>query len=369
VKLSVIIVNYNVRYYLEQCLISLQKALQGIDAEVIVVDNHSRDDSVAYLSARFEQVRFIKRNHNLGFSRANNVGIRQSQGEYVLLLNPDTVVGESTLRDSLAFMDEHQQAGGLGVRMIHPNGRDAMESRRGVPTPMTAFLKMCGNGKRYYMTHLSWDKPERINIISGAFLMLRRAAIDKVGLLDEDFFMYGEDIDLSFRLLKGGFENWYLPSRILHYKGESTQKTSFRYVHVFYDAMLIFFRKHYGHLSFLLSFPIKTAIYGKAFFALLSAQVERMRKGLGFVIRQNHQDLDFVIKGSPEAVSDCWDILNRNGYHPVCELQKGYVIYDTSTYSYDEIFRMHTMEQADEKYIALYNRDTHMIITGEEVML
>ena len=276
-KLSVVIVSYNVRQLLEQCLRSVEKALEGIEGEVFVVDNCSRDDSVAYLQPLFPQVHFIANSENVGFARANNQAIRQSEAEYVLLLNPDTLVYEDTLRTSVDFLDSHPEAGGVGVRMLDREGRPAPESRRAVPTPWVASLKMLGFTRRYYMSHLPWDQPGRIEVISGAYCMLRRKALDAVGLLDEDFFMYGEDIDLSYRLLKGGWQNWYLPVDIIHYKGESTQKSSFRYVHVFYQAMLIFFRKHYGHLSFLLSLPIQTAIYFRAAVALLHMMGDQLR--------------------------------------------------------------------------------------------
>ena len=244
-KLSIVIVSYNVRSFVAQCLDSVQKASEGLDGvEVFVVDNASS-------------------------SRANNIAIRQAEGEYVLLLNPDTIVAEPTLRACVSFMDAHPQAGGLGVRMHNADGSLAPESRRAIPSPWVSCLKMLGFTKRYYMSHLSWDEPGRIEVVSGAFFLLRKKALDQVGLLDEDFFMYGEDIDLSYRLLKGGWENWYHPSDIVHFKGESTQKSSFRYVHVFYQAMLIFFRKHYSHLSFIFSLPIKTAIYFRALVALL----------------------------------------------------------------------------------------------------
>ena len=279
-KLSVIIVNYNVRLLLEECLQSVEKALEGIEGEIYVVDNNSSDDSVGYLQPRFPQVKFIANKENLGFARANNQAIRQSEAEYVLLLNPDTVVYDNTLRESVAFMDSHPEAGGVGVRMLTREGEPAPESRRAVPTPWIAFLKMIGFSKKYYMSHLPWDKPGQIEVVSGAYCMLRRQALDQIGLLDEDFFMYGEDIDLSYRLLKGGWQNWYLPLDIIHYKGESTQKSSFRYVHVFYQAMLIFFRKHYGHLSFLLSLPIQAAIYFRAFMALMQMMGDRMRRFL-----------------------------------------------------------------------------------------
>ena len=268
-KLSIIIVSYNVRSYLEQCLQSVQKALEGIEGEVWVVDNNSQDDSVDVLRRDYPWVRLIANTENMGFARANNLAIRQSQSDYVLLLNPDTVVEEPTLRGVLDFMDAHPEAGGAGVMMHNEDGTLAPESRRGLPTPWVAGLKMFGFTKRYYMSHLPWDQPGRIDVISGAFCFLRRKAIDQVGLLDEDFFMYGEDIDLSYRLLKGGWQNWYLPYEITHFKGRSTRKTDFRYVHIFYQAMLIFFRKHYSHLSFLYAIPVKMAIYFRAFIALI----------------------------------------------------------------------------------------------------
>ena len=268
-KLSIVIVSYNVCRFVAQCLDSVQRASGGIDAEVFVVDNASADDTVSYIGRHYPWVRLIANDDNLGFSRANNMAIRQAQGEYVLLLNPDTIVAEPTLRECVSFMDTHPQAGGLGARMHNTDGSLAPESRRAIPSPWVSCLKMLGFTKRYYMSHLSWDEPGRIEVISGAFFMLRRKALDQVGLLDEDFFMYGEDIDLSYRLLKGGWENWYHPSDIVHFKGESTQKSSFRYVHVFYQAMLIFFRKHYGHQSILFTLPVKLAIYFRAALALI----------------------------------------------------------------------------------------------------
>ena len=267
-KLSVVIVSYNVRNYLEQCLQSVQKALEGIEGEVFVVDNHSDDDSVVTVREKYPWVRLIENQENLGFSKANNQAIRQSQADYVLLLNPDTVVAEDTLRGVLTFMDEHPKAGGAGVMMCYEDGSRAPESRRALPTPWVAALKMLGFTKRYYMSHLPWDQPCRIEVVSGAFCLLRHEALKTVGLLDEDFFMYGEDIDLSFRLLKGGWENWYLPYSIIHYKGRSTQKSDYRYVHVFYQAMLIFFQKHYSHLSLVYTVPVKMAIYFRALVAL-----------------------------------------------------------------------------------------------------
>lgn len=328
-KLSVIIVNYNVKYYLDQCIRSVLRAFEEMNtpAEIIVVDNHSADGSVDYLEQRYPQklypmVRFVRSAHNLGFARANNIAIRQSRGEYVLLLNPDTIVGEDALKASVDFMDAHEDAGAVGVRMLGAQGRRAMESRRGLPTPMVSFFKMLGFCNRwphhrlfgkYYMGYLPWDEPCQIEVVSGAYCMLRRKALDEVGLLDEDFFMYGEDIDLSYRVLKGGYHNYYLPVDILHYKGESTQKSSFRYVHVFYEAMLIFFRKHYSGMTFLLSLPIKTAIYAKALMALVGMLSERMRKSLGFFAPSAEGAQHYVFVGSLEMQDACRKIAQRLG--------------------------------------------------------
>ena len=277
-KISIVIVSYNVSKLLDECLQSVARALQGIDGEVFVVDNHSKDNTLTMLKEKHPEVRVIANEVNVGFSRANNQAIRLSEAEYVLLLNPDTVVYENTLHGVLDFMDLHPQAGGAGVRMLTREGNRAPESRRSIPTPWVAMLKMLGATRRYYMSHLSWDEPGQIEAVSGAFFLVRRKALDQVGLLDEDYFMYGEDIDLSYRLLKGGWQNWYLPYDIIHYKGESTQKSSFRYVHTFYQAMLIFFRKHYGHLSFFLSLPIKVAIYFRASLALIQMMMDRLRR-------------------------------------------------------------------------------------------
>ena len=322
-KLSVVIVSYNVSHYLLQCLDSLQRALRGIDGEVIVVDNHSRDNSVALVHQAHPEVKVIENLHNLGFSKANNIALRQAKGEYALLLNPDTIVADNTIRDCIAFLDLHPDAGAAGVMMLNADGTVAPESRRGVPTPLTSFYKLSGLCRmfprgprfgRYYLGHLPWQTPQQIDIVSGAFCMLRRSVLDKVGLLDEDYFMYGEDIDLSYRILKQGATNWYLPYPILHYKGESTQKSSFRYVHVFYQAMLIFFRKHFSHLGLLVTLPIKTAIWFKARVALVAMLTNRMRRSLGFVDRHSDcSSFQYLCFGSRSMVSSCGEILGKHG--------------------------------------------------------
>ncbi len=375
-KLSVVIVNYNVCYYLEQCLVSLFRATEGIETEVFVVDNHSQDNSVRYLRRRFSRrIKLIESNHNLGFARANNMAIRQSEGEYVLLLNPDTFVSETAISQVIDFMDAHPNAGGAGVQMHNSNGTVARESRRGLPTPWVSLLKMCGFSSRYYMSNLSWEEPGQIEVMSGAFMMLRRSVLDKVGMLDEDYFMYGEDIDLSSRILKAGFENWYVPARIVHYKGESTQKSSFRYVHVFYQAMLIFFRKHYGHLSFLITTPIKAAIYARALIALFQMQYSRMRQSLGFTDHRQKEPV-YTFVGSAAMLDKCRRLAFRKGLdarfaRTLSEVEPcDYLVYDTSTFSFSEIIEAASSETAGTRpYIGTFSKERRVLITPFEVIV
>lgn len=284
-KLSVIIVNYNVEYFLEQCLYSVEKAIKGIDADVFVVDNVSVDGSCAMVKAKFPWVKLIENKENVGFSIANNQAMRISTAEYSLLLNPDTVVQEDTFHQVIDFMDSHLDAGGLGVKMVDGKGKYLPESKRGLPTPWVAFSKMFGLSSvfpkskkfnRYYLGNLSPNETHEIEILSGAFMMMRKTALDKVGLLDEAFFMYGEDIDLSWRIILGGYKNYYYPhTRIIHYKGESTKKGSLNYVFVFYQAMIIFAKKHFSaqHAN-TFTFFINMAIYLRAAVAIVNRFIQ-----------------------------------------------------------------------------------------------
>ncbi len=280
-QLSVIIVNYNVCYFLEQCLHSVQKSMGNLSAEVIVVDNNSVDNSVLMVKENFSFVKLIENKKNTGFSYANNQAIKISSGKYVLLLNPDTIVEVDTFSKVLSFMESNENAGGLGVMMIDGKGNFLPESKRGLPTPTVAFFKIFGLAAlfpkskifgKYHLGFLDKEKIHEVEILSGAFMLLRKSALDKIGLLDEDFFMYGEDIDLSYRLIKGGYKNYYFPeTRIIHYKGESTKKSSINYVFVFYRAMVIFAGKHFSQQNAkTFGFLINIAIYIRAFLALIT---------------------------------------------------------------------------------------------------
>lgn len=286
-KIAVIIVNYNVEFFLEQCLNSVKKALKNVSGEVFIVDNNSIDNSVSMVETKFPEYQLIDNKKNVGFSTANNQAIKLSQSEYVLLLNPDTVIEEDTLEKVINFMDKDSKAGGLGVRMIDGKGRFLPESKRGLPTPQVAFYKIFGLSNlfpkskkfgQYHLGHLDEFETNEVDILSGAFMLLRKETLNRVGLLDETFFMYGEDIDLSYRIIKEGYKNFYFPkTQIIHYKGESTKKSSVNYVFVFYNAMIIFAKKHFSNKNAkLFSQLINLAIYFRAFLAILVRFVKKM---------------------------------------------------------------------------------------------
>lgn len=393
-KLTVVIVNYNVKAYLSQCLHSVSRAICGMSAEVVVVDNASSDGSVDELSAAFPWVRFIANRENVGFSCANNQAIRESRSEYVLLLNPDTVVGEEVLEACVAFMDSHADAGAVGVKMLKEDGGFAWESRRGVPTLMTSFYKMVGLCSlfpkshvfgKYYMRYLDENEVNRIEIISGAFMMLRRSALNEVGLLDETFFMYGEDIDLSFRLLKAGYNNYYLPQPIIHYKGESTQKTSFRYVRNFYNAMLIFYDKHF-HRHRWMSWLVRMGIYAMGGVELFWRQYYRLFKPSPETEAEHYK---MLVVGSAEMCQQMNELCERNHLKAtllpldphdeeehtlplkriVAQREKeeyNYIVFDTEMFAYSDILsfigREHTRKDYEPMHLGLYSMQTETLV-------
>jgi O-antigen biosynthesis protein len=285
--LSVVIVNYNVKYFLEQCLYAVANACRQFDTEVFVVDNNSVDGSCSMIREKFPWVKLIENKHNAGFSKANNQALQLAGGRYCLLLNPDTVIEEGTFKKCISFMDTHEDAGALGVKMIDGKGNFLPESKRALPTPKVAFYKIFGLAKifpksklfgQYHLGFLDKDLTHEVDILSGAFMFLRKDALDKTGLLDENFFMYGEDIDLSYRMILSGYKNYYFPeTTIIHYKGESTKKGSINYVVFFYNAMLIFARKHFSKKNArMFSVLINLAVYFRAGLAIFRRFIKKI---------------------------------------------------------------------------------------------
>ncbi len=279
-RLSVIIVNYNVKYFLEQCLCSVQKACTGINAEVWVVDNASTDDSEAYFKDRFPAVQFIWNKENMGFAKANNLALTKATGDFILFLNPDTLLPEDCFKKCLTFLDSKNSNAALGIRMVDGAGNFLKESKRGFPTAMTAFYKLSGlttlfprSGvfAKYYLGNLAEKENHEVDVLAGAFMMVPQKILEQTGGFDERFFMYGEDVDLSYRIQQAGYKNYYFSeSSILHFKGESSNKDSLKQLIVFYKAMLLFVKKHQRGLGDkLFGLFLQLAIYLRIFVAVI----------------------------------------------------------------------------------------------------
>lgn len=373
--LDIIIVNYNVKYYLEQCLYAVGKAIVGLDAEVWVVDNKSTDGSVEYLEPLFPWVHFIRNEENVGFSKANNRAIRMTEGKYVLLLNPDTIVTGKTIKECVHLLDEHPEIGSTGVSMYNADGTFARESKRGVPTPLVSFYKMSGlaalfprhkSFSRYHLGYLDPLAYNEIEIISGAFNMMRRKTLEEVGLLDETFFMYGEDIDLSYRMLKAGWKNWYVPSPMLHYKGESAHPSTIRYVNVFYQAMIIFYDKHFGGKYSLSAWLIRFAVYFKALITLFLHLFRWVRSK---VVLSN---------GVVKAWLRCDDDVQKLVSDKLATHQIGItedrnkadiVLFQKSNYEYDEMLEWLVGQEGKKRLqIGVYDDERGIIILPREVI-
>lgn len=280
---SIVIVNYRVKFFLEQTIRSALEALRHLEGEIIVIDNNSGDDSIPFLKQRFPNVIYIENTENVGFARANNQGFEIAKGKYTLILNPDTIIGERTILDCIDWYESHPDCGGIGVMMSDGNGVFLPESKRSFPTPWVSFCKIFGlsalfpyspHFAKYHLRYLSKEEPHKIDILAGAFIFVRTDILRKCHGFDNDFFMYGEDIDLSYRFTKAGYQNYYLPTPIIHYKGESTKKDSMKYVKVFYEAMLIFYRKNYPNYSKLYYFLIKFAVWIRAAIAIVKRIVK-----------------------------------------------------------------------------------------------
>ncbi|HCV41989.1 MAG TPA: glycosyl transferase family 2 [Bacteroidetes bacterium] len=288
--LSVIIVNYNVRQFLENALTSILRAMEDVDGEVFVVDNASDDGSVEMVKAKFPKVILIENKENLGFARANNIALKQARGKYLLLINPDTVVQEDTLQVMLEFFGDTPDAGLAGCKILNPDGTFELGAHRSFPTPWVAFTKVFGLSAlfpksklfgKYNLTYLSHDETYEVDAVSGSFMMITREAYERVGALDETFFMYGEDLDWCYRVAQVGYKVYYVHStKIIHFKGESTRRSSIDEIKTFYAAMQIFVEKHLSS-SFIVELLLTAGIFLRAGLAFVGRAGRLL--GLAFV--------------------------------------------------------------------------------------
>lgn len=374
------------KYYLEQCLKSIFQATETIETEIFVVDNASNDGSVEYIKKQFSATEYpklhiIENKDNKGFGKANNQAVEQAKGEYILFLNPDTIVSREAICQTIAFMDCTNRVGAVGVKMLNADGSFANESRRGIPTPWTSFCKICGLTRcfpkskifgRYYLQYLSVDEICKIDIVSGAFMMISHKVINQTGCFDKDFFMYGEDIDLSYRILKEGFQNYFLPYPILHYKGESTKRYSYKYVNAFYEAMQIFFKKHFRKSVFFLRFFINSAIYFLAFIALINRKIIH----LFYITHQikSESSYNYLFIGSENTLNEAKEMVNTNKMNAQYVNSKkkddikqniqntDVVVFDLESMTYSELFDI-LQKDCFGKTIATFYPTKKLLIT------
>lgn len=362
--ITIVIVSFRAKYFLEQTIRSAIEALKGLSGEIIVVDNNSADDTMPYVKPKFPDVKFIENKENVGFARANNQAIMQARGTFTLILNPDTVITPESLQKPLAWMERHPLCGAIGLHMIDGNGEFLPESKRAFPTPWVSFCKIFGLSKffprsrtfaKYHLRYLDERQPHAIDILAGAYMFCRTSVLQKIGGFDEDFFMYGEDIDLSYRIVKEGYQNCYLPVDMIHYKGESTKKDSMRYVKVFYDAMLIFYRKHFPRFR-TVAYPI----------IKLGVMVRQgMAAGRRFFKKSDHPaDIDApwaIVSHDAEAVAKSAGIATFSTGLPASAPAN--VLLDDASLSYQQIVHTIASHSAKGVYFHIYAHESGVVIT------
>lgn len=332
-QLSVIILNYNVRYFLEQCVLSVQKALDGIDGEIIVIDNASSDDSCEMMKTKFPHIKLIENQDNLGFPKGNNIGVAQAKGEYICVLNPDTVVAEDTFSKILNTKNLQLNTGIIGCKLIDGAGNFLPESKRGVPTPWVAFTKIFGLYKisnffgKYYAQHLSEKETGKVDILVGAFMVMKRELYLEVGGFDENCFMYSDDIDLSYLVLKTGKSNYYFhETSVIHYKGESTVRDG-TYMKRFREAMQFFYNKHFKRSWF---FDVMMQVGSFVFSLLKKSQQKNEVRIIDEYVVFSRKNRELNLSKKTTYLSD----FNHFEHQPQKNIE---IIFDTTSFSFTEI--------------------------------
>lgn len=337
-KLSVIILNYNVRYFLELCLKSVQAATVNLDAEIIVVDNDSTDDSCQMVKQLFPEVLLIENKENYGFSKGNNIGVAKAKGDYLCILNPDTVVPEDVFEKLLEFSSNKEKLGIVGCKLINGVGEFLPESKRNVPVVSAAFRKLIGYSKSYYAEHLNENSTGKVDVLVGALMFMKRNLYLKIGGFDEDYFMYGEDIDLSYSVLKAGYENYYVGSiSAIHYKGESTLRDE-NYAKRFYGAMQIFYKKHFKK-NWLFDVLVWSGI--KLAFVFRKSNTQKLKTVQHYIFMSNEMDIRLENK-FPRKITLESDLKN---IEPETE-----IIFDANVLTFKSIISMFGKNK-DVKYL------------------
>lgn len=370
-KLSVIIVNYNARYFLELCLQSVQDALVNIDAEIIVVDNNSSDDSCFMISEKFPGVNLIANNENFGFSKANNQGAAKARGQYLLILNPDTIVAKDTLTKIIDFAKSRHNFGALGARLIGGHGRFLSESKRSIPTPIVSFNKLTGitsrRTSRYYANHLKEDETGVVEILVGAFMLMTRKVYKEVKGFDESYFMYGEDIDLSYKILNKGYQNYFFAdTEVIHFKGECTIRDAKRLRH-FHEAMKIFYREHFK-VNILYDFFMSIGIHFWYILKALQKEKKVKKPELPSRIAYCGKD-DNIYEKLKRICNGKTKLFHYNNIGSI-QLLKDFAksneikefVFDNNSYSYSEIIQIMSALKNDDLTFKIHPRNTNYIL-------
>ena len=332
-QLSVIILNYNVRYFLEQCVLSVQKALVNIDAEIIVVDNNSSDDSCQMMKSRFPYIKLIENKENLGFPKGNNIAVEQAKGKYICILNPDTVVAEDTFTQILNTKNWQLNTGIIGCKLIDGTGNFLPESKRGIPTPWVAVTKIFGLYKisnffgKYYAQHLSENQSGKVEILVGAFMVMERDLYNEIGGFDENCFMYSDDIDLSYMVLQKGKYNYYFhENTVIHYKGESTVRDE-KYMKRFQEAMQFFYKKHFKK-SIVFDYLMKIGAF--VFTKIKQNQATESKREIDEYIIFSKEELNLNLPKKQKTFSEFSQFKNDTNSNIE-------IIFDTNSITYNEL--------------------------------
>jgi GT2 family glycosyltransferase len=326
-----------VRYFLEQCLHSVQKAIENLDAEIIVIDNDSKDGSCEMVKTLFPNIVLIENKENVGFSKANNQAVAVAKGEYLCILNPDTAVSEAVFKQTIQYSESIANIGALGVYLMDGTGNFLPESKRNLPTPIVSLLKLTGFSQKYYANQISETENGEVEVLVGAFMFLKRSIYNEVGGFDEDYFMYGEDIDLSYKITQAGYKNYYLGSTtVLHYKGESTKKDEM-YFDRFYGAMQIFYRKHFSK-SFLLESSVSAGVALAKKIQNISSETKMKTPKTP---ERNYfftENIELLEKLSAKSTT-VFQMVSKN-MHPQISLENSLLVFDAEYISYKEIFKL-----------------------------
>ena len=359
IQLSVIILNYKVPFYLMQCLSSVEKALQGLSSEVIVVDNNSQDQSCDWVKINFPAVKLLQQQENGGFSKGNNAGVKIAKGKYICLLNPDTVVSENVFKTLLSFAETHNDLGAVGPQLIDGTGKFLPESKRNLPTPKVALQKLIKFEKKYYSS-LNKDETGKVDVLVGAFMLMKKDRYLEIGGLDEDYFMYGEDIDLSYKFLKADFQNYYVGSeKVLHYKGESTLKDE-KYRKRFYGAMKIFYEKHFQKTS-LLNPLITTALNLAKFLHRVNSEpksLSQYHKVYWVSEQEIPKKLQQLIHS--EIIKVSYSALKKDS------VRNSKLIFDAETVDYQDIFSIMENLKINQNYFRIKPLNFNFIVGSDQ---